>query len=91
MPSLKSKPFAAMQGGEKMEEFRDNTVYWRRILFGKEERYTHIEFRHGYGLHRPHFVRRLLGVGLVASVHKTYTNGLVVEGKNMIVLQLGHV
>ena len=57
----------------------------------KKPPYSHIEFRHGYGLHRPRFRRRLLRAELVGSIHRTYSNGLLVEGKNMIVLRLGWV
>ena len=89
MVDLKSKPFEVMRTKEKMEEFRDGTAYWRSRLLSNKRKYTHIEFRSGYGLHRPHFRRRLLHVELASSVHRTYSNGLVVVGKNMIVLHLG--
>lgn len=80
-----------MATGEKTDEFRENKLYWRRILLSKKKMYTHIEFRNGYGLHRPRFRRRLLRTELLESVHRTYSNGLVVRGKNLIVLRLGLV
>lgn len=54
--------FDMILSGEKKEEYREIKPYWAKFDIFKdapEQRYTHIEFRNGYGHHRPSMIVEL--------------------------------
>ena len=71
---LKRKPFDVMRSGEKTEEFRDNTAYWRSRLLdkstGRWRHFDYIEFSLGYHPTRPKFRVRFMGITLVSTVDR---------------------
>ena len=86
---LEKEPYAVMESGEKMVEYRANNRYWRGRIVGKG--ITHVEFRSGYNPGRPRFTRRLASLAVVPAVDKCYSNGLHVCGKNFLALHLAPV
>ena len=96
---LKRKPFEVMRSGEKTEEFRDNTPYWRsRMLDAATRRWRDfdwVEFSLGFHPTRQKFRARFLGITLVSAVDRKYSNGLHVDcpfkRRQYIMIHLGKI
>ena len=73
---LKCKPFQVMRTGEKTEEFRDNTAYWRRRMqdpsTGGWRNFDHVEFSLGYHTDRQQFRAQFRGITIVNLIDRKY-------------------
>ena len=79
---VKKAPFQVMETGEKTEEYRDNTEYWRRRIFNKDgtvKKFDVVEFSNGYQKNRPQFLVEFLGVEVIDEVHMEYSTGFKVD------------
>ena len=96
---LKRRPFEVMRSGEKTEEFRDNTAYWRSRMLdestGRWRDFDYVEFSLGFHPTRQKFRARFVGITLVSTVHRKYSNGLHVDypfkRRRYIKIRLGEI
>ena len=70
--------FDAILRGEKIEEYRSQTNFWRKRLIGRN--YSEIHFTNGYGWHRPFMRVECLGI----------SEGEF-EGRKVFVIKLGKI
>jgi hypothetical protein len=74
--------FEVMKKGEKLEEFRDNTEYWRARLLeahDKFRQFKHLHFINGRRKDSRQFTARYVSTCFVDFVHKQYSNGFVLH------------
>ena len=74
--------FEVMKKGEKLEEFRDNTEYWRARLMeahDKFRQFKHLHFINGRRKDSRQFTARYVSTCFVDFVHKQYSNGFVLH------------
>ena len=79
---LKKEPFEVMRTGEKNEEYRENTSYWRSRLYEKDgtpKNFKYVEFSNGYQKNRPQFMVEFKGIEIIDEVDKSYSTGLKVN------------
>ena len=73
---LKYKPFEVMRSGEKTEELRDNTAYWRCRMqdtsTGRWRDFNYVEFSLGFQPTSQQFRARFRGITIVNFVDRKY-------------------
>ena len=95
---LKKEPYQVMVSGEKNEEFRENTAYWRSRLYEKDEtpkKFSYVEFSNGYQKNRPQFMVEFKGIEIIDEVDRSYSTGFKVKypykKEGYIKIMLGNV
>ena len=71
-----------MRTGEKNEEYRENTSYWRSRLYEKDgtpKNFKYVEFSNGYQKNRPQFMVEFKGIEIIDEVDKSYSTGFKVN------------
>jgi len=82
--------FDLIKSGEKTEEYREITKYWRKRLCDKENKMKHfdtITFSNGYSKNRPQFEIELLG----AYAGEGSESWGAILGKTYYVFELGKI
>jgi len=90
--SVKKKWFDLIKSGEKKEEYRDLTDYWKKRLgfkAGFYKNYKYIEFRNGYGMNVPKFKVKLIGIEIKYPNKKWIDD--TIKFDNCFVLKLGDI
>jgi RPA family protein len=62
--NLHKKWFDMILSGEKKEEYRDSTNYWKKRIYDKIHEFNTITFSNGYAKNRAQFVIELKGLKL---------------------------
>ena len=95
---LKKEPYQVMVSGEKNEEFRENTAYWRSRLYEKDgtpKKFSYVEFSNGYQKNRPQFMVEFKGIEIIDEVDRSYSTGFKVKypykKEGYIKIMLGNV
>lgn len=92
--SVRKKWFDLIKSGEKKEEYRELSMYWRKRLGQKAGYYKghkFIEFRNGYGRNVPNFKVELLGIEISTPNPKWVDDEIGDKCQNCFVLRLGRI
>ena len=90
--SVRKKWFDLIKSGEKKEEYRDLTEYWKKrfgFKAGYYKNHKYVEFRNGYGKNVPKFKIELKNIQIQYPQKKWIDE--TIKFDNCFVLQLGDI
>lgn len=89
--TLKKPAYEVMITGEKKEEYRTNSKWiMSRLDRTNKEKLKLVKFTNGYKKDSPSFITDYKGWEFKNNVNETYSNGLNVQGNNLICIKLGN-